>query len=112
MGVYKFMAYWINEVPDHLTTQEMCIEAVKGDPWQLEYVPDHFKTQEMCNKAVKVDSQLLNYVPDWFLTHQQVKIWHNDAYYCNDDELIEWYNGYQKCKAQKAKLKDKVMPIA
>ena len=29
MRVFGFMAYWINEVPDHLKTQESCIEAVE-----------------------------------------------------------------------------------
>ena len=48
MGVFGFMAYWMNEVPDHLKTQESCIEAVEKCIWLLQYVPDHFKTQEMC----------------------------------------------------------------
>ena len=48
MGVFGFMAYWINEVPDHLKIQESCIEAVEKCVWFLKYVPDHFKTQEMC----------------------------------------------------------------
>ena len=55
MGVYKIMAYWINEVPAHLKIQEVCIESAVTNPWQLDYVPDHFKTQEMCNKAVYMD---------------------------------------------------------
>ena len=68
MRVYKLVAYWINEVPDLLKTQEMCIEVTERNPWQLEYVPYHFKTQEICNKAVHMDPWLLNYVPDWFVT--------------------------------------------
>ena len=55
MGVYKIMAYWINEVPAHLKIQEVCIESAVTNPWQLDYVPDYFKTQEMCNKAVYMD---------------------------------------------------------
>ena len=55
MGVYKIMAYWINEVPAHLKIQEVCIESAVTNPWQLDYVSDHFKTQEMCNKAVYMD---------------------------------------------------------
>ena len=34
----------------------------------------------------------------------------NDDYY-NDDELIKWYNGYKKRKAQKALIKEELMPI-
>ena len=51
-------------------------------------------------------------VPDWFLTQQQIKIWHDDVCYCNDDEVIEWYDGYKRRKAQKASIKEELMPIA
>ena len=54
----------------------------------------------------------MRYVPDWFLTHQQIKIWHDNDDYCNDDEIIEWYQGYQKRKTQKAKIKEELLPIA
>ena len=46
------------------------------------------------------------------MTHQQIKIWHDNADYDDDDEIIEWYNGYKKCKAQKAKIKEELFPIA
>ena len=42
----------------------------------------------------------------------QLKIWHDDDDYCKDDELIELYDGYKKRKAQKAKIKKELMPIA
>ena len=55
----------------------------------------------------------LQYVPDWFVTQQQVKIWPDDDNgYCKDDELIERYNGYKKRMVQKAKIMEKLMPIA
>ena len=54
-----------------------------------------FKTQEMCDKAVRRRPWLLEYVPDWFVTQEQMKLWHDDDD-CDDDELIEWYEGYQK----------------
>ena len=44
MSVFGLIAYWINEVPDHLKTQEMCIEVVEKYPWLLGYVPDRLKT--------------------------------------------------------------------
>ena len=45
--------------------------------------------------------------------------WHDD-YYDNDgnylvddeDKLFAWYNGYKKWKAQKAKIKEELLPIA
>ena len=64
------MANWINEVPDHLKTQESCIEAVEKCAWLLKYVPDHFKTQEMCNAAVHNHSYTLQYVPDKLKTQE------------------------------------------
>ena len=84
----------------------MCIKALKVDPWQLKFVPDYLKTQKMCDKTVKDDSYSLEFVPDWFVTQQQLNIWYDDDDYCNEDELFEWYNGYQKCKTQKAQIKE------
>ena len=92
----------------------MCIKAVEIDPWQLHYVADHFKSQEMCDHTVRdavEDPFSLQYVPDWFVAQsEQIKTWHD--YYYDDDEFIEWCEGYKKCKAQKAKLKEELMPIA
>ena len=36
----------------------------------------------------------------------------NNDDYCNDDEVIKWYEGYQKHKVQKAQIKKELMPIA
>ena len=63
-------------------------------------------------KAVYKYPWLLKYLPDWFVTQQQLKLWHDDDYYCNDDEIIKWYDGYKKRKAQKVKLKEVLMPIS
>ena len=82
------------------------------EPNFLPFLPDPFKTREMCEKAVKKYPWLLKYVPDWFVTHQQMKTWHDNNDYCNDDELIKWYDGYQKCKAQKANIEEELLPIA
>ena len=97
----------------------MCIKAVEVDPWQLYCVPDNFKTQEMlCDKAVRDQFFSLEYVSDWFVTQQQVKIWNDDNEYGDDDDdddddrLIKWYDGYQRRKAQKGKIKKELMSIA
>ena len=74
-------------------------ELLKKNPWYLEFVPGHFKTQEMCDDAVMRSLWLLIYVPDLFVTQELLKMWHGDNDYCNDDEVIEWYDGYQKSKA-------------
>ena len=55
----------------------------------------------MCDKTVKDETYFLQFIPDWFVAQQQLKICHDDDDYCNNDELIEWYDGYQKRKAQK-----------
>ena len=70
----------------------------------MKYVPNYFKTREMCNAVGMEDPLLLKYVPDWFVTQQQVKLL--------DDRLIKWYQGYQKRKAQKAKIKEELLPTA
>ena len=104
--------YNLWHVPDHFRTQEMCNEAVEEDPYMLKFVPDPLMTQKMCGKAVWGDPFSLQYVPDWFVTQGQLEIWHDNDNYCNDDELIEWYDGYKKRKAQKVSIKKNLMPIA
>ena len=99
-------------VPDHFKTQEMCIIALEVDPWQLNDIPDYLKTQKMCDNVVRRDPYSLQFVPDCFVTSQQIKIWKDDDEYRDDDELIKWYDGYQKRKPQKAKKKEELMPIA
>ena len=51
-------------------------------------------------------------VPVWFVTRGQIQLWHDGDDYYNNDKLIEWYEGYQKRKAQKAKIKEELLPIA
>ena len=65
-------------------------------PYTLGYVPDQHKTHEMCDDAARRRPWLLKYVPDWFVTKQQIK----SCY------------GHQKRRAQKAKIKEELMPIA
>ena len=94
-------------VPDHFKTQKMCIMALEVDLWQLNYILDYLKTQKMCDDVVWRDPYSLQFVPDWFVTQEQIKIWGDD-----DDEIIEWYGGYQKCNVQKAKIKEELLFIA
>ena len=79
---------------------------MKENPWVLELVPDQYKTQEMCNEAVQSDPWTLKHVPDQFVTRKMC------------DETVKksscalWYKGYQQRKAQKAKIKEELMPVA
>ena len=63
---------------------------------------------------MKKSPSSLQFVPDWFVTQGQVKIWHDDGDYWDDgkDKFFEWYNGYKKWKAQKAKIKEEILTIA
>ena len=85
-------------IPNRFKTQEMCIKAIEADPSFLQIVPDHFKMQRMC-EAVQKRLCLLKYLPEWLVTQQEIKIWHDDDEFCNDDKLIKWYNDYKKRKA-------------
>ena len=99
-------------VSDHFKTKELCIKALEVDPWSLHDIPDYLKTQEMCDKAVKDDPSSLQFVPDWFFTQEQLDVWYDDNYWYHDVETVEWYKGYKKQKAQKAKIKEELLPIA
>ena len=98
-------------VPDRFKTKGMCIEALEVDPWSLYDIPDNLKTEETCNKAVEDDPSSLQYVSDWFVIKQQLDIWYDDDYWYHDDDLIEWQEGYKKRKAQKAKIKEELLPV-
>ena len=104
--------YNLKNVPGHLKTEKMCKKAVEDESETLEYVPNYFKTQKMCDKAMKDDPYSLQFVPDQFVTQQQLDIWYDDEYWYHDDEIIEWYKSYKKRKAQKAKIKEDLLPIA
>ena len=93
-------------------TQKICEQDALENPWMIVFVPDQYKTQEMCEKAVEEDPYSLQLVPDWFVMQDQVKIWYDDDDYCNDDELITWYDAYKKRRAQKVEIKEDLMPIA
>ena len=109
-------------ISDCFKTQEMCIKAVEVDAWELDDVPDHFQRQGMCDKVVKDDPSSLQYVLDWFVTSEGLYMWHDDYYddggdYWvtggdDEDKFFEWYNGYKKRKAQKAKINEEFLPIA
>ena len=87
-------------------------KAVEKYLYTLRFVPDHLKTQGMCEIAVEKDPYTLKFVPDWLVTQQQIKMRHDDHYYGNDNEIIEWYEGHQKRKIPKAQIKDELMSIA
>ena len=99
-------------VLDHLNTQKLCERAVEKGPYTFKFVADHFKNQGMCEKAVENYPLIVILVPDWFVTQGQVKVWHDHSYYCDNDKIIEWYDGYKKREAKKAQIKKELMPIA
>ena len=63
----------------------------------------------MCKRAIEVDLYTLVFCSASFVTQEQIKSWCDDDY---DDEAPGWYEGYQKRKAQKAKTKEELLPIA
>ena len=89
----------------------MCDVAVWMEPLSLAYVPNCLKTLKMCDKAVRKKHLSLLFAPDWFVTQQQVKYLRDDNDDWYDNKLIECYEGYQKRKAQKAKIKEEFLRI-
>ena len=116
----RTMANAFHRFPDQFKTQEMFIKAVEVDPSFFQLVLDHFQAKEMCDKAIKEDSSSLQFIPDCFVTREGLYMWHDDYYdddgghWDDDDEdkFFERYDGYKKCKGQKAKIKDELMPIS
>ena len=104
--------YTLWHVSDHLNNKEMCDKTIEEDPGLLWPVPDWYKTQEMCDKVVEEELCLLEYVPNWFVKQEYIDLWDDDDDNYYDDTLIECYDGYQKWKAQKAKIKQELLHIA
>ena len=52
----------------------------------------------------------MQYVPDYFVKQQQLRHFYdgNDKFFSR----LNWYEGSQKRKAQKAKIKNKLLPVA
>ena len=110
----------IDYVPDHFITQEMCEGAMRNNPALFFLVPDDIKTQGMCEGVVEEDPSSLQFVPNWFVLREGVDIWYDDYYdddgdhwddNDNEDKFIKWCDGYEKRKAQKAKIKEELLPI-
>ena len=99
----------LTQFSDDLKDQGICEWVVYKNSWQLEYVSDHFKPREVCDDVMMEDPMLQRYVPHWFVTQQQLR--QCDDYY-DDNGYIKWYAGYKKRKTQKAKIKNKLMPMA
>ena len=102
-------SWCLKYVSGHLQVEKMCIKSIKKEAEALELVLDQFKTGEMCKRAIETDLYTLVFCPDWFVTQEQIKSWYDGDY---DDETPEWYEGYQKRKAPKAKIKEELLPIA
>ena len=81
---------------DHFKTQGMCNEVVGIHSRTFEHVPDDLNTQEMCNEAVRGGQWNLKHAPCWFVTQQQIKLWHDDTYYC-------FLNGMKTIKNERLK---------
>ena len=134
MALCRVIPRWIIEILDHLKTQEMCIEAVRIEPVSMVCVSGRFKAQEMCDKAVRTEPLLLECVPDcfktqqicdeavrkcpltlmhaphWLVREQHIGPWDdNDFLRWHKDK---WHDDYQRRKAQKAKIKEGLLPIA
>ena len=65
----------------------------------------------MCDNAVKDDPSSLRFVPDWFVARETIDVWYDHDYWYHDDEMIERYDSYKKRKAQKASIKEELLPI-
>ena len=62
----------------------------------------------------------MQFVHDWFVTREWVDMWYDDYYDDgahwdddgDEDKFFERYDGYKKRKAQKASIKEELLPIA
>ena len=76
-------------------------EVLSEESAKIRCVPDEFKSQEMCNDVVFENPTLIKHVMDWFVTAEMLEK-------CKDEE---WFEGFRRCKAQKAKIKEDLLPV-
>ena len=103
--------YNLGYVPDRFKTQEMCVKAFNVNPLKFEYIPDRLKTQEMCSDKFHFSDEVDD-IPDWFITLEMIGIFSRPCCAGCDFEFDDWFNGYKERKAQKAQIRDELMPIA
>ena len=70
-------------------------------------VLDEYKTQGVCKKVALEKPGALKFVP--YCNIKLSEMWCRD--FGDDVKLVEWRKGYKLCKAQKAKIKENLMPI-
>ena len=96
--------------PEQFKTQELCNKAFDRSHSSFVYIPDCFKTQEMCSDKFYFSDEVDD-IPDWFITLEMIEIVSRPCCASCDDEFDEWFNGYNERKAQKAQIKDELIPI-
>ena len=82
-------------VPDHFKRKKIHNEVVRNNSHALRHGPEYLKTQEMCDEAVCMDTFSLCFALEQKYLRDDNDDWH-------DNKLIEWYEGYEKRKSQKA----------
>ena len=118
---------WIKVILDHPKKKEICNETVYMEPYSFQIAPYHLKTQDMYNRTFHIKPYTLKYIQcflrpkecammscisvhyvlNWFVTQWKVKIPRDDNDYCNNYEIIEWYNSCKRTKDKKTKRKKK-----
>ena len=71
----------------------------------FQYVPEHFITPKKCvTRLVRENNDMFKYVPDWFVTAEMLEKY--------QDEEMAGLKSYKQRKAQKAKIKEELLPVA
>lgn len=64
IDILKNNGFQLKYVPKDLQTYEMCENAIKNTGYAIEYANDKYKTSELCIIAIKCDEKLLNIIPN------------------------------------------------
>jgi len=51
-------------VLDDMKTEEICLEAVKDDGWNIKFIPEHMRTEKICLIAIRRDINTYRYIPE------------------------------------------------
>ena len=91
---------------DEYRTQKVQERVVEEYLFSLMFAANRFKTKNMRNEVLKKCPWSLIYVVDWLVPSKTLENVNND----NDIKgLVEWFDDYKQCKAQKAQIEDELL---
>jgi hypothetical protein len=74
VNAVKGNPYIILNIPEEMITEELCMTAVEGNPYIILNIPEEMITEELCMTAVKENPGIIKIIPKEMITEEICKI--------------------------------------